>query len=492
MAKSEAQGGPALVWLRDDLRLTDQPALAAAVASGAPILCIYVFDEESPGLRPLGGASRWWLHHSLKALGASLEAIGGRLDILLGRAGELVPSVARAAGASCVFWTRRYEAPAIEVDSRVKAELSAEGLRVESFNGQLLFEPWTIRTKMGEFYKVFTPFWKACLALPDPGAPTPAPRKLTAAQWPSTAPKRIALDALGLLPVKPDWAEGLRAAWTPGEAGAKARLSDFLDEGIASYASNRDRPDLPATSRLSAHLRFGEITARQALAAARHAVHAGKAPVLDVEKFVAEIGWREFSYHLLFHNPDLARKNFQPRFDSFPWRTPSDAELMAWQKGLTGYPIVDAGMRELWLTGTMHNRVRMIAASFLIKDLMADWRIGEEWFWDTLCDADPASNSASWQWVAGSGADAAPYFRVFNPILQGMKFDPDGAYVRTYVPELAALPDEWIHKPWEAPPLVLRAAQVSLPRDYPMPIVDHGKARDRALAAFAEVKAATA
>ena len=491
MAKLNAQSGPALVWLREDLRLADQPALAAAVASGAPILCIYVFDEESPGLRPLGGASRWWLHHSLAALAASLEAIGGRLDILHGRAGELVPAVARAAGASCAFWTRRYEAATIAIDTEVKAQLMADGLRVESFNGQLLFEPWTIRTKMGEYYRVFTPFWRTCLALPDPGQPTPAPRKLGGADWPAQAPARCSLDALGLAPTKPDWAGGLRASWTPGEAGAKARLADFLDDGIAAYASHRDRPDIPATSRLSPHLRFGEISARQTLAAARHAVDSGKAPAHDVEKFAAELGWREFSYHLLFHNPDLARKNFQARFDYFPWRSPASAELNAWRMGRTGYPIVDAGMRELWQTGTMHNRVRMIAASFLVKDIMADWRVGEDWFWDTLCDADPASNAASWQWVAGSGADAAPYFRVFNPILQGVKFDPAGAYVRTYVPELAALPDEWIHKPWEAPGLVLKAAKVSLPRDYPLPMVDHGLARDRALAAFAELKAAT-
>ena len=489
--KATAQSGPAIVWLRDDLRLADQPALAAAAASGSPILCIYVFDEESPGLRPLGGASRWWLHHSLAALAASLEAIGGRLDILHGRAGELVPAVARAAGAACAFWTRRYEAATIAIDTDVKAQLAADGLRVESFGGQLLFEPWTIRTKMGEYYRVFTPFWRSCLALPDPGQPTPAPRKLKGADWPAHAPARVDLDQLGLLPTKPDWASGLRAAWTPGEAGAVARLAGFLDEGIAVYASHRDRPDIPATSRLSPHLRFGEISARQALAAARHAGDSGKAPSRDVEKFAAELGWREFSYHLLFHNPDLARKNFQPRFDAFPWRTPSSEELTAWRMGRTGYPIVDAGMRELWRTGTMHNRVRMIAASFLVKDFMADWRLGEDWFWDTLCDADPASNAASWQWVAGSGADAAPYFRVFNPILQGLKFDPAGAYVRTHVPELAALPDEWIHKPWEAPPLVLKAAGVALPRDYPLPIVDHGKARDRALAAFGEMKSAT-
>ena len=275
VAKSEAQGGPALVWLRDDLRLADQPALAAAVASGAPVLCIYVFDEESPGPRALGGASRWWLHHSLAALDESLAAIGGRLDILRGRAGEVVPAVTRAAGASCAFWTRRYEAATIEIDTGVKAALVADGLRVESFNGQLLFEPWTLRTKMGDFYRVFTPYWRSCLALPDPGQPTPAPRKLKGADWPAKAPRRATLKSLGLLPTKPDWAGGLRAAWTPGEAGAKARLADFLDDGIASYASHRDRPDIPATSRLSPHLRFGEISARQAFAAARHAVDAG-------------------------------------------------------------------------------------------------------------------------------------------------------------------------------------------------------------------------
>ena len=492
VVKANAQGGPALVWLRDDLRLADQPALAAAVASGAPVLCIFVLDEQSPGLRPLGGASRWWLHHSLAALGESLAAIGGRLDILHGPAGESVPAVARAADASCVFWTRRYEAATIEIDTRVKAALTADGLWVESFNGQLLFEPWTLRTKMGDFYRVFTPFWRSCLSLPDPGQPTPAPRKLKGAEWPANAPERVALKALGLLPTKPDWAGGLRTAWIPGEVGAKAQLADFLDDGIASYASHRDRPDIRATSRLSPHLRFGEISARQALAAARHAVDSGKAPAKDVEKFAAELGWREFSYHLLFHNPDLAHKNFQARFDAFPWREPPSKELTAWRLGRTGYPIVDAGMRELWKTGTMHNRVRMIAASFLVKDIMADWRIGEDWFWDTLCDADPASNAASWQWVAGSGADAAPYFRVFNPILPGLKFDPVGAYVRTHVPELASLPDEWIHKPWEAPPLILKAAKVSLPRDYPLPIVDHAQARDRALAAFASLKAATA
>ena len=403
-----------------------------------------------------------------------------------------MPQAARALDASAVFWTRRYEAAAIEIDKSVKATLHDDAIVAESFNGQLLHEPWTVRTKLGDFYRVFTPYWRTCLAGPPPAAPHAAPRRLSAAPWLADGPQRVTLADLNLLPGKPDWAGGLRATWTPGEAGARARLADFVDSGLKAYAAGRDQPALPATSRLSPHLRFGEISPRQALAAARHAADAGKAPPHDVEKFAAELGWREFSYHLLFHVPDLAKRNFQPRFDAFPWRDPAPAELKSWQQGRTGYPIVDAGMRELWQTGTMHNRVRMIVASFLVKDLMADWRIGEDWFWDTLCDADPASNSASWQWVAGSGADAAPYFRVFNPVLQGAKFDPSGAYVRKYVQEVALLPDAWIHRPWEAPPLVLAAAKLSLPRDYPLPIVDHGRARDRALEAFAEVKATTA
>ena len=487
---SISPAAPVVVWFREDLRLADQPTLAAACASGAPVICLYVFDEESPGLRPPGGASRWWLHHSLAALGAALAALGGRLDIMKGAAAPLISRLAQDTGARAVLWTRRYEAPGIAVDASLKASLGASGIRAESFNGQLLFEPWSLTTKAGDFFRVFTPFWRACLAMPTPQLPLPAPRRITQAPWPRNAPNRCSLEDLALLPRKPDWAGGLRATWSVGEAAARARLTEFIDTGLRGYRDARDRPDLPSTSRLSPHLRFGEISPRQALHAVRHAVEAGGVPAQDADKFAAELGWREFSYHLLFHNPDLARRNFQPRFDAFPWRAPDARECAAWRSGRTGYPIVDAGLRELWTTGTMHNRVRMIAASFLVKDLMIDWRIGESWFWDTLCDADPASNPASWQWVAGSGADAAPYFRVFNPVLQSTKFDPSGDYVRRHVPELAGLPDAWIHRPWEAPPQILQAARLSLPRDYPLPVVDHGKARDRALAAFARMKSA--
>jgi deoxyribodipyrimidine photo-lyase len=466
--------------------------LSEAIASGAPLLCVYVFDEVSPGLRPLGGASRWWLHHSLAALSSALGALGGRLDILVGPGAETIEQLARASTAASVSWTRRYGKAEIEVDRRTKASLAAGGIAVSSHKGQLLHEPWEVKTKAGEFFKVYSPFWRAARALPEPARPLSTPQRMEAAPWPADGPPRTPLDELGLLPTQPDWAGGLRETWTPGEAGAHDKLETFLDEALGSYAAGRDRPDMAATSGLSPHLRFGEISPRQVLHAARHAEHARGASGRDVEKFVSELGWREFAYHLLFHAPDLARINFQRKFDAFPWLEPDETLLEAWKKGRTGYPIVDAGMRQLWTTGVMHNRVRMIAASFLVKDLLVDWRVGEEWFWDTLCDADPANNPASWQWVAGTGADAAPYFRVFNPTLQGRKFDPAGAYVRTYVNELSNLPDTWIHEPWSAPDHILREAGIQLGSTYPRPIVDHSRARDRALAALSATRTDTA
>jgi len=473
---------PSIVWLRNDLRLADNPAVEAAVASGAPPLFIYIFDG-SGKVRAPGGASRWWLHHSLAALAASLEKIGSRLDILQGDPGQLLCELAAAFDAKQVTWTRRYDAAGIAIDTQIKGRLTALGIGAESFNGQLLHEPWTVKTKTGGPFRVFTPFWRACLALPPPAEPSRAPRQLAAVPWSRQAPPRIALDSLSLLPTKPDWAGGLRDEWTPGEAGAKERLVDFLDHALPHYADERDLPHRPSTSRLSPHLAFGEISPRQIWHAAHHAAAKSAAAARNVDKFLSEIGWREFSYHLLFHNPDLPQTNFQTRFDDFPWRA-AKRDLRAWQQGKTGYPIVDAGLRELWQTGFMHNRVRMIAASFLIKHLMIDWREGERWFWDTLVDADPANNAANWQWVAGSGADAAPFFRIFNPILQGEKFDPDGAYVRRFVPELAECPADFIHKPWLAPKPALQKAGITLGKTYPSPIVDHAQARERALAAF--------
>jgi deoxyribodipyrimidine photo-lyase len=477
----------AIVWFRDDLRVGDNPALTAAAATGAPVIACHVLDTGQQ-IRPKGGASRWWLHHSLAALARSLEARGVTLLLFAGDARAIIPALAARTGATAVHWNRRYGAAEIAVDAEVKSALKTAGVTAESYNSSLLYEPWEVRSKAGEPLRVFSPFWRAALATGEPPRPLPPPPRLAGTPVPdASAFGAVTLDELGLLPTSPDWAGGLRESWSPGEAGALARLEEFLESAVRGYGDGRNRPDRPSTSRLSPHLRFGEIGPRQVWHAAEQARLAGDAPAGDIAKFQAELGWREFSYHLLFHNPELPTRNFQPRFDAFPWDG-NQAALRAWQRGRTGYPLVDAGMRELWTTGWMHNRVRMIVASFLVKHLLIDWRVGEEWFWDTLCDADAASNAASWQWVAGSGADAAPYFRVFNPVLQGEKFDPDGSYVRTYVPELAKLPAKFIHRPWTAPEADLSRAGVTLGTTYPRPIVDHDRARARALEAFAQLK----
>jgi deoxyribodipyrimidine photo-lyase len=475
---------PVVVWLRDDLRLDDQPAIAAV--AGRPFLALYIFDEESPGLRPLGGASKWWLGHSLTALQADLQAIGGRLDVLRGASKPILLRLVEAAQASHVYWTRRYGAAEIGVDAEVKAALIERGLEARSFNGQLLREPWEVVNQEGEPFRVFTAFWRRLRALPF-AAPIAAPARLRAAPWPGQAPMRSLIEALGLLPTRPDWAQGLREAWRPGERGAKANLAAFLEQALDDYPAARDQLDGRATSRLSPHLRFGEISPRRIAAAVEHSLAAQTIPATSAEKYLAELGWREFSYSLLYAFPDLATRNWRSRFDDFPFVADGDG-FAAWTRGLTGYPIVDAGMRELWGAGYMHNRVRMVAASFLVKHLLVDWRRGEQWFWDTLCDADPANNPASWQWVAGSGADSAPYFRIFNPVLQGRKFDANGAYVRRWVPELAGLDNEAVHAPWLAPPGALREAGIVLGETYPRPIVDHSFARQRALAAMAAIK----
>jgi deoxyribodipyrimidine photo-lyase len=484
MMTSEPAKTLALHWFRNDLRLADNPALVEA-ARGDHFLALFI-DETDPSLRPRGGASRWWLHHSLDALASAIAAKGGRLVLARGTAAALVPEIARRLGAGRVTWSRRYGRAERALDGAIKADLKAGGIEALSFNASLLHEPWEVTSQAGGPMRVFTPFWKAARARGAPATPIDAPARLPPPpDFAGFLPGQLDLEGLGLLPRKSDWAGGLSAEWRPGEAGAALRLAAFLAGGLAGYAGNRDRPDLPSTSRLSPHLAFGEISPRQIWQRAEMALASGESAVLgrDLEKFLAEIGWREFAYHLLFHYPDLARTNYQPKFDAFPWQENAEA-LRAWQRGLTGYPIVDAGMRELWQTGFMHNRVRMIVASFLIKHLMIDWREGETWFWDTLCDADPANNAASWQWVAGSGADAAPYFRIFNPITQGQKFDPEGRYVRRFLPELAGLPDEFIHRPWEAPHPILARASISLGTSYPEPIIRHERARARALGAF--------
>jgi deoxyribodipyrimidine photo-lyase len=465
------------MWFRDDLRIEDNPALTQACREGA-VLCLYILDD-SPARRAMGAASRWWLAQSLRALQQDLARIGGALVLMKGDPAKILPDLVTDAGISAVFWNRRYGAAEIALDSQLKAQLTTLGATASSTNGHLLNEPWTVTTKTGTPCKVFTPYWRAAREKGEPPAPLPAPDKIMAAPLPAAWAERfLSIAALKLEPTRPDWSGGMREAWQPGTSGAKANLARFLEEGLAGYGENRNRPDMRATSRLS---QVWHITQAARLSGT------SRAPDDDFAKFCSELGWREFSHHLLFHNPELARKNYNPRFDAFPWDTNAEA-LAAWQRGQTGYPIVDAGMRELWTTGWMHNRVRMIVGSFLVKHLLLDWRLGEDWFWDTLVDADPANNAASWQWIAGSGADAAPYFRIFNPMTQGEKFDPKGAYVARWVPELAKLPVKFMHQPWTAPQGLLLAAGVTLGQSYPHPIVEHDKARQRAFSAFKALK----
>jgi len=468
---------PAIVWLRQDLRLTDNPALAEAAASGRPVIPVYILDESDDA--PLGGASRWWLDKSLAALDETLQARGSRLILRRGHPGLQLNQIVAATGATAVYWNRLYDKHAVARDSEIKSDLKADGVEAVSCNGALLIEPWEVKNGSGEPYRVFTPYWRAARAKIEDVAALPAPAALKA---PTAWPDSDRLQDWALHPARPDWSTGF-SMWTPGEAGAEAALTRFLDSRIDAYEKARDIPGVEGTSRLSPHLHFGEIGPRQVM----RAVQASKARDDAAAKFLAELGWREFNHHILFHWPDLPTANFKPAFDAFVWED-DEAGFDAWTRGLTGYPIVDAGMRELWATGFMHNRVRMIVASFLIKDLRIDWRRGEAWFRDTLVDADIAQNAANWQWVAGSGADASPFFRIFNPVTQGQKFDPDGAYVRQWIPELARLSSRLIHSPWTAPPADLKAVGVTLGKTYPSPIVDHAKARLAALDAYLAVR----
>ena len=472
---------PIVVWFRDDLRLSDHPALHAAAQTGAPVVCLYVLDD---GLsRPPGAATRWWLAQSLRALGAAIAARGGSLVLRKGAAARIIPDVARDSGARAVYWNGIAQAPHQAAESQLATALAKLGVDSQSFPGDLLAPPPAIRTKEGRGLRVFTPFWRRVLSLGDPAKPLPAPNQLR----PAPEIAGDVLESWGLEPGKPDWAGGLRETWTPGEASARTRLRDFLQHTARAYVDDRDRPDRDGTSRLSPHLRFGELSPRQIWHAARFAADQDPALRPGIEKFLSELGWREFCRHLLHDHPDLATENLQANFDGFPWKRDIKA-LAAWQRGRTGYPIVDAGLRQLWHTGVMHNRVRMVVASFLVKHLLIDWREGEAWFWDTLVDGDAGSNPANWQWVAGCGADAAPYFRVFNPQLQGEKFDPDGTYVRRWVPELKQMPTKLIHRPWQATPIELTGAGITLGKTYPHPIVDHASGRERALAAYAKIR----
>ena len=469
-----------VVWFRRDLRLSDNPALWHAAERGS-VVPVYILDETASraGGRPLGSASRWWLDRSLHRLKENLP----QLILKRGDPQSVLDDLVTRVGANAVHWNRCYEPHAISRDKAIKANLRGRGLDMRSFNGSLLHEPWDLSTGKGGPFKVYTPFWRAALRH-DIATPLPAPVIDASAM----ADPGDDLDDWDLLPAAPNWAAGWDDLWQPGEAGAQARLDAFLNDGLAGYGTLRDRPDRANVSRLSPHLHMGDISPRQIWARAQFLADSEPARRKDIDKFLSEIGWRDFAHHLLYHFPTLPERNWRPAFDAYPWRDDA-ADLDAWQRGQTGYPLVDAGMRELWHTGYMHNRVRMVVASFLVKHLRFHWSHGEAWFWDTLLDADLANNTAGWQWVAGCGADAAPYFRIFNPTAQGRKFDPDGAYVRHWCPELADLDNAVIHAPFEATSDDLDAAGVTLGSSYPRPIVDHTAARAAALAGYERVKA---
>ncbi len=465
---------PVLLWLRAELRLDDNPALAGALASGRQVLPVFVLDDLAPGHWAPGGAARWWLHHSLAALDADLAARGAPLVLRRGEARREIPRLVAETGALEVHAGDPTEPWARHQMEALERDLAGQGRRLVLHRARALFDPDAIRTGTGGWFSVFSPFARACHARGLDGPPCPAPAHIPS----PPPPPSDRLADWSLTPRAPDWASGLAATWRPGEAGARAALRAFLDASLAAYDRRRDVPGIVATSRLSPHLAWGEISPRRVWLAA-----SGAGQGRGLTSFLNELLWREFSQYLLHHHPHLPEAPLRAEFARFPWRE-DPAALRAWQRGRTGIPLVDAGMRELWQTGWMHNRVRMITASYLVKHLLISWREGAAWFWDTLVDADLGSNSASWQWVAGCGADAAPYFRIFNPVLQGQKFDPDGAYVRRFVPELAPLPDRFLHAPWEAPEPVLAAARVRLGGTYPRPVVLPAAGRERALAAF--------
>jgi deoxyribodipyrimidine photo-lyase len=470
-----------VVWLRRDLRLSDNPALAAAVARGGPVVLAWVRSFAEEGESAPGGAARVFLHGALRSLAGEVAARGGRLVLRIGPSAGALAGLARETGADAVFANRVRDPAVASRDARTVSALREEGIEARLFEDGVLFPPETLPSSSGGPFRVFTPFWKRCLAQPPPAPPLPAPRAIPS---PARPPRSLSLEDLRLLPSVP-WDAGIRDAWPPGEAAAGARLSRFLDGAVAAYPEERDRPGADGTSRLSPYLHFGIVSVRRVWHAvqSRAALDAGPGVIKGAEAFLRQLGWREFAHHLLVRFPETVRAPLYPRFASVRWREDPEG-LAAWREGRTGYPMVDAGMRQLWATGWMHNRVRMIAASFLVKDLLLPWTEGAAWFSDTLADADLANNTLGWQWVAGCGADASPFHRVFNPVLQGSKFDPRGEYIRTWLPGLSGLPDRWIHRPWEAPESALSDAGVTLGKTYPRPVVDHAAARLRALAAL--------
>lgn len=470
---------PVIVWFRQDLRIEDQPALMAAIERRGAVIPVYIWAPDEEGEWSYGGASRWWLHYSLEKLQDKLEKLGAPLIIRRGASLQTLLDLVQATGADTIFWNRRYEPFSVQRDAFIKAELQKQGAKAQSFNGSLLYEPWTVFNKQNKPFQVFTPFWKHYLSLGEPPKPLSAPSKIKGYIGEIESDT---LSSLSLLP-KVHWDIGLEQAWRPGEEGARETLDHALKHVIADYQKTRDFPALNGVSHLSPYLHHGEISPRQIW----QAIHQRfKADNEGATAFLRQLVWREFGYYLVYHFPYTPAEPLKKDFESFPWKT-NYPDLRAWQNGKTGYPFVDAGMRQLWAIGWMHNRARLVAASFLVKDLLIRWQEGSKWFWDTLVDADLANNTLGWQWVAGCGADAAPYFRIFNPIQQGERYDPKGEYVRQWLPELRGLPDKWIHRPWEAPADVLKKAGVELGKTYPYPIVDHAEAREKALEAFAKL-----
>ncbi|HEY5777045.1 MAG TPA: deoxyribodipyrimidine photo-lyase [Xanthomonadales bacterium] len=469
-----------LVWFRQDLRIQDNPALAAAASAGLPVIALFIFAPEEEAPWSPGGASKWWLHHALSSLADELAVFGVPLVIRRGKSQDVLRALADEYHVSSVFWNRRYEPAIVERDTAIKQRLKQQGVHVQSFNGSLLFEPEQIRNQSGKPFRVFTPFWKHLRSLPVE-MPVHVAEDLLIP--PVSAAESESLESLGLLP-SIHWDKDFYHHWDPSRKGAETALQTFIFDRVGSYKTGRDLPGVEGTSKLSPYLHWGQLGPREVWQAVQQT---GAADGAGGYTFLSEIAWREFAYHLLYHFPDTPEQPLNQAYSHFPWQ-PDGVYLEAWQSGLTGYPIVDAGMRQLWKTGWMHNRVRMIAASFLVKHLLQPWQAGAAWFWDTLVDADLASNTMGWQWTAGCGADAAPYFRIFNPILQGEKFDPDGVYVSTWVPELKKLPARYIHQPWEAPAAVLQQAGIRLGKDYPKPVIAHQAGRERALAALSANK----
>ena len=468
----------AIHWFRQDLRISDNPSFSKT-AEHDEIFPVYILDNRNPGEYSLGAASRWWLHHSLIELDKELD---GKLALFTGDPSEVLTSLIARNGIDAVFWNRCYEPWLMRRDEQIKKSLKDKGVVVQTRNASLLWEPWTILKKDETPYKVFSPFYKkGCLNSAPPRFPLTKPDVKIIKK----DKKSLPIANLNLLP-KIYWYKDIEKLWQPGELGAQIRLKSFLNHGLSGYKVGRDFPAAKKTSRLSSALRFGELSPNQVWYAAKENT-AACTPSEDLAHFLSELGWREFSYYLLYHCQCLPEKNLQQSFDLFPWSS-NEEYLNAWKQGQSGIPFVDAGMRELWQTGYIHNRVRMVVASFLVKNLLIDWREGQKWFWDCLLDADLASNSASWQWVAGSGADAAPYFRIFNPVLQGCKFDPEGTYTRKFVPELKVLPNKFLHCPWEAPESVLQEANIKLGVNYPFPLVNLRESRQKALDAYSNIK----